>query len=61
MWRYVTIKNLKEAKKDEVVCACYPESRKNVSGKKTEEKIIKAAKDAKMGMCKLIIWREVRK
>lgn len=59
MWRYEEIKYLKEVKKDEEVCAVYPESHKNVAGKKTQEKVKKAANDAKAGKCKLIVWREV--
>lgn len=59
VWKYVQIKSLREARKDEVVCACYPSPIKNVSGNKAEEKIKLAAKDAKAGKCKLLIWREV--
>ena len=57
-WRYVEIEKLSEAKKDEVVCASYPTSYKNVAGKKTEEKMKIAAKDAKAGKCRLLVWRE---
>ena len=38
MWRYEEIKNLKEVKKDEEVCAVYPESYKNMAGKKHRKK-----------------------
>lgn len=58
IWKYVRINSLKEAKKDEKVCAVYPSPIKNTSGKKTDEQIKKAAKDAKEGKCKLVIWRE---
>ena len=56
-WRYVEIKGLHGAKKDEKVCAVYPNSYKNVSGSKTDEKMKKAAEDAKKGKCKLVVWR----
>ena len=58
MWRYVEISNLSQAKKDEEVCAVYPNSDKNVAGKKSEEKMKIAAKGAKDGKCKLVVWRE---
>ena len=45
MWKYVEIKSLKEAKKDETVCAFYPNPAKNISGKKSEECIKEAAKN----------------
>ena len=57
--KYVQIKTLRHAKKDEIVCACYPKPIKNVSGKKHETKIQVAAIDAKDGKCKLFVWREV--
>ena len=59
LWKYVEIKSLKEAKKDEEVCACYPTPGLNVAGKKNEPKIKEAVKDAKAGKCRLLIWREV--
>lgn len=59
LWRYVQLKNLREVKKDERICACYPCPVQNTSGKKTDENIIRAAKDAKEGKCKLLVWREV--
>ena len=59
MEKYVQIKNLKEAKKGETIFTSYPNPSKNVSGKKHEEKIINAAKDAKEGKCRLLVWREV--
>lgn len=59
IWKYVEIKKLTEAKKDETICASYPRPTSNVSGKRSEEKIKKAYKDAKQGKCRLLVWREV--
>lgn len=60
-WKYFEIKKLSEAKKDERIVASYPNPGKNVAGKKTEEKIKQAAKDAKAGKCELLVWREFEK
>ena len=60
-WKYFEIKKLSEAKKDENIIGYYPDFFKNVCGKKTEEKIQKAAKDSKEGKCKLLVWREFEK
>lgn len=58
MQRYIEIKELSEAYKDEEVCALYPNPAKNVAGKKTEDKMKEAEKDAKDGKCRLLVWRE---
>ena len=60
MWKYVEVKNLSEAENFEKVCALYPSPIKNTSGKKTDENMKKAEKDAKEGKCRLLIWREVK-
>lgn len=57
MEKYVQIYELSEAAEDEIVCGCYPEPYKNVSGKRNEERMLKAEKDAKEGKCKLLVWR----
>lgn len=57
--KYVEIKKLSEAKKDETVVASYPTPYKNVSGKKTDKKIKEAYEDARKGKCKLLVWREI--
>jgi hypothetical protein len=57
--KYVEIKSLKEAKKNEKICASYPNPSKNVSGYRTDDCIKHALKDAKNGECKLLVWREV--
>lgn len=57
--KYVQITNLKEANRNETICASYPNPSKNVSGKKTDEKMKIASKDAKQGKCRLLVWREV--
>lgn len=55
---YITLRSLSEADDEEDVVACYfPDSYKNVSGKKDDEKMKKAEQDAKEGKCKLIVWR----
>lgn len=57
--KYVEIKNLSEAGDDEKVVASYPRPIMNRSGKKTEEYMIKAEKDAAEGKCRLLVWRKV--
>lgn len=55
---YITLKSLSEADNEEDIVAYYfPDSYKNVSGKKDDEKMKKAEQDAKEGKCKLIVWR----
>ena len=61
MEKYVRIYKLSEATEDEIVCGCYPESYKNVSGKRNEECMLKAEKDAIEGKCKLLVWRNMTK
>lgn len=56
--KYVKIQNLRQAKKDEEVCAIYPNPIDNVSGKKTDDKMKIAEKDAKDGKCRLVVRRE---
>lgn len=58
MERYFEISSLADAKEDEEVCALYPDPNNNVSGRKTEEKMIKAEQDYKQGKCELLVWRE---
>lgn len=58
MERYFEISSLAEAKDNEEVYALYLDPNKNISGKKTEEKMIKAEQDCKQGKCQLLIWRE---
>lgn len=57
LWKYVEIKSLDEADKNEDVCAIYPNPSKNVSGKNTEEKMKIAESNAKAGKCRLLVWR----
>lgn len=57
IWKYVEIQKLSEAKNDETICASYPTPCKNVAGKKKEEKMKKAYRDAKQGKCRLLVWR----
>lgn len=57
--KYIQIYELSEATENETVCACYPESCKNVSGKINAECMLKAEKDAMEGKCKLLVWRTV--
>jgi hypothetical protein len=59
IWKYIEIKSLREAKKDEKIVAYYPNPMQNRDGYKTDECIKLALKDAKQGKCKLLIWREV--
>ena len=59
IWRYVQINSLKQTRKDEKVCTCYPNPAKNTEGYKTDDNMIAAEKDAKAGKCKLLVWREV--
>jgi len=58
MERYFEISSLADAKEDEEVCALYPDPNNNVSGRKTEEKMIKAEEDYKQGKCRLWVWRD---
>ena len=59
MEKYIKIDNLSDAMDNETVCACYPCSAKNISGKKNEERMLKAEKDAHEGKCKLLVWRAI--
>ena len=59
IWKYIQINSLKQARKDERVCAYYPNSAKNTDGYKTDDNMIAAEKDAKAEKCKLLVWREV--
>ncbi len=59
LWKYVELKSLSEAGPDEKVCTSYYSPSRNVSGKKTEEKMLAAEKDAQAGECRLLVWREV--
>lgn len=58
MERYFEISSLADAKENEEVCALYPDPNNNVSGRKTEEKMIKAEQDYKQGKCELLVWRD---
>lgn len=59
MEKYIQIKKLSEVAENETICAFYPHPVKNVLGKRNEERMIKAEKDAKEGKCKLYVWRSV--
>ncbi len=57
--KYIEIKDLSEARDDEYICVMFADSSKNYTGKKTDELMKSAIADAKLGKCKLLVWREV--
>lgn len=57
MERYFEIRYLSDAGSNEEITAVYPDSSKNVNGRKGDGKIIKAARDADNGLCRLLVWR----
>lgn len=59
MEKYIQINALSEATDDEIVCACYPQPSKNLSGRKNSSCILEAEKDAMDGKCKLFVWRSL--
>lgn len=61
MEKYIQIYSLSEAMDNETVCACYPHPSKNISGRKNEERMLNAEKEAKEGKCKLLVWRTINK
>ena len=61
MEKYIQIYSLSEAMDNETVCACYPHPQKNISGRKNEERMLNAEKEAKEGKCKLLVWRTINK
>ncbi len=61
MEKYVNIKSIEEAGDDEVIVALYSSPSQNVSGTKSDKRIIAAEKDAKVGACELLVWRNVGK
>ncbi len=58
MERYFEIRYLSDAGSNEEITAAYPDPSKNVSGRKDDVTIIKAARDADNGLCRLLVWRK---
>lgn len=60
MERYVEVRSLDEVAEDEIVEAYHGDlGMKNYTFKKTGPRAEKAIEDAKAGLCRLLVWREV--
>lgn len=57
--KYVEIKTLEEARDNEKIVASYPKQYLNVSGYKNEPKMKECEENARLGRCKLLVWRKV--
>lgn len=57
MYYYKRISSLDEAREREQICAVYNSPSRNVTGLKTEQKILDAYEDMKRDECKLVVWR----
>ena len=57
--KYIEIKTLEEARDGETIIASYPKQYLNVSGYKDEPKMKEHEESARMGKCKLLVWRKV--
>ena len=59
--KYIEIKTLKEARDDEMIVASYTKQYRNVSGYKDEPKMKEHEENARLGKCRLPVWRKVKK
>lgn len=59
VFKYVPIKRVSYAKKDEEINFIYPSPIHNNCGKKDDIKIKQNIQDFKDGKCKMMVWREV--
>lgn len=57
--KYVELKSIRQARKDEKICFSYPSPMKNIDGYKGDDKIKDAIAEHKAGNCKMLVWREV--